>query len=163
MRELHGERGPLRELADGRIVVELVMPRATAATLFALALGAPVVVSVRAAVPAPQEVQAPVQSAPAQTISTTGKEELVLGVNSPARPADRARLTMIHTLLNSPRFQEFAWLRSGLSALPPDSVQHASEWLLKQCRVDNPLALLSGEPAARADALFAEFRSTVTS
>lgn len=161
MRELCGSRGVLRERDDGSVVLEVVLSRAAAAEAFALALGSPIRISIEQSAPA-AAIEAPAPpTAPTQTISTDGTESLVLGHNSPLRPADMQRMRQIQQLLQTSTFQSFAWKRSGLDELPPDAVEHAGQWLFKACGAESPGDLIAGPAAERADKIIAEFKATV--
>lgn len=159
MRELCGSRGVLRERDDGTIVLEVVLTRAEAAEALAMALGVPVKIWVD--LPEKADPPPPAPQAPVQTISTDGQESLVLGHNSPLRPADMQRMRQIQQLLQTSTFQSFAWKRSGLDELPPDAVEHAGQWLFKACGAESPGDLIAGPAAERADKIIAEFKATV--
>lgn len=158
MREISGTRGALRELQDGTWVMEVALTREQAAAAMGYALGAVVVLAFQQ-VAAPVPIDPAPKSAPAQTISTDGAESLQLGHNSPIRPEHAQRMQMIHRLLQTPTFQQFAWMRSGMQQLPPDAVAHAAAWLLHRCGAASPADLLAGAAAARADEVIQEFKA----
>lgn len=161
MRELCGSRGLLREREDGTIVLEVVLTRAEAGEALALALGVPVKIWVDLPTKDQPAAELPAQpTAPTQTISTDGTESLVLGHNSPLRPADMQRMRQIQQLLQTSTFQSFAWQRSGLDELPHDAVEHAGQWLFRACGAESPGDLIAGPAAERADKIIAEFRAT---